>query len=107
MIAAAEIIGNGIAVSYTKEKDPSMQVLVAQAADELLQMRGVRAAFVAGQGESETMVSARSNGSVNCQTVMEQLGGGGSLKVAAAQVEDMPEKAIQSVVEVLRAQELL
>ena len=104
MIASAEDIGGGIAVAYTNDSDPAMQILVAQAADELLEMRGIRAAIVAGKGPSSTVVSARSDGSVNVQTLMEKLGGGGHVNVAAAQLDDAPELAIQSVVKIVREQ---
>lgn len=108
MIASAEILGNGIAVAYTKETDPSMQVLAAQAADELLEMRGIDAVFVAGAlTDGRTTVSARSNGDINVQTFMEKLGGGGHLNIAAAQMEESPELAIQKIVEVLRNEKMI
>ena len=102
IISSAEILPGGIAVAYTKAEDPSMQVLVAQVADELLDMKGVGAAIVAGRGPSATMVSARSEGSVNVQTLMEKLGGGGHQTVAAAQVPEGPEEAIAKVVQIIR-----
>ena len=102
MIASAELVADGIAVAYTNDSDVSMQILVAQAADELLEMRGIRAAIVAGRGPDSTVVSARSDGSVNVQTLMEKLGGGGHVNVAAAQVPDAPELAIQNVVRIVR-----
>lgn len=102
MIASAENIGGGIAVAYTNDSDPAMQMLVAQAADELLEMRGIKAAVVAGRGPDSTVVSARSDGSVNVQTLMEKLGGGGHFNVAAAQLGDAPEIVIQNVVRIVR-----
>ena len=107
IMANAEILGGGIAVAYTKDKDPAMQVLVAQAADELLDVQGVSTAFAAGRGADRTMVSARSSGQINVQTVMEKLGGGGHLNIAAAQVEEGPEEAIATVVSYLREAGLL
>ncbi len=107
IIASAEMIGNGIAVAYTNEQDPSMQILVSQAADELLDMQGIDAAFAAGRGRDKTMLSARSRGHINVQKIMEKLGGGGHQSVAAAQMEEEPELAIQKVIEVLREEELL
>ena len=107
IMANAEILGEGVAVAYTKDSDPAMQILVAQAADELLDVRGVHTAFAAGRGKDLTMVSARSTGQVNVQTVMEKLGGGGHLNIAAAQVEEGPEEAIARVVAVMREAGLL
>ena len=108
MIASAEVVGNEIAVAYTKETDPSMQVLAAQAADELLEMRGISAVFVAGAlTNGKTTVSARSNGKLNVQVIMEKLGGGGHINIAAAQTDDSPEMAIQNIVKLLREEKLI
>lgn len=107
VIANAEIIGNGIAVAYTKDVDPSMQVIVSQAADELLSMRGVDAAIAAGRTSDFTTVSARSNGKYNMQALMEKLGGGGHQQAAAVQLSEGPEEAISIVVSTLRSEGLL
>ncbi len=107
IMANAEILPGGVAVAYTKDSDPAMQVLVAQAADELLDVREVHTAFAAGRGKDRTMVSARSNGTVNVQTVMEKMGGGGHLNIAAAQVEENPEEAIAKVVSIMRENNLM
>ena len=107
LIASAEVVGNGIAVAYTRETDPAMQVLTAQAADELLDMKGVRAAFAAGRGTNKTMLSARSLGQVNVQTIMEKMGGGGHMNSAATQLDISPEEAIQQLVQLLRDDKLI
>ncbi|MDO5441399.1 MAG: DHH family phosphoesterase [Bacillota bacterium] len=108
MIASAEILNNGYAIAYTKESDESMQVLTAQAADELLEMRGVNAVFVAGAlTNGKTTVSARSNGLINVQVMMEHFGGGGHINIAAAQFEQTPELAIQEVIKYLREEKLI
>ena len=108
MIASAEVLGNEIAVAYTKDSDPSMQVLAAQAADELLEMRGISAVFVAGAlSNGFTTVSARSNGKLNVQVIMEKLGGGGHINIAAAQLEESPEMTIKKIVELLREEKLI
>lgn len=102
LIASAEILGNGVAVAYTKDYDPTMHVLTAQVAEELLDMKGVKAAFVAGKGKKSTMLSGRSLGQINVQTILEKLGGGGHLTIAAAQLEASPEEAIHQVVQIMR-----
>jgi cyclic-di-AMP phosphodiesterase len=102
LIASAEILPNGVAIAYTKDYDPAMQVLTSQAADELLDMKGVKAAFVAGKGKSTTMLSGRSLGQLNVQTILEKLGGGGHLTTAGAQLDDTPEQAIHRVVQIMR-----
>lgn len=107
VIANAEILPNGVAVAYTKDKDPAMQVIVSQAADELLTMKGVEASVAAGRGDSRTMVSARSNGKYNVQTLMEKLGGGGHQLAAAVQLDVGPEEAIAQVVQAMRLEGIL
>jgi len=67
-------------VSVCSKKHPDEQVICAQVADQLLTVRGVKASFVAGiNGEGRTVISARSLGEVNVQTVMEKFNGGGQL----------------------------
>lgn len=107
IVANAEILSNGIAVAYTREEDSAMQILAAQVADELLDMKGVEASFVAGRLDERTTVSARSNGKVNVQVIMEELGGGGHQNVAGAQVDESPEEAIAKIVKIMREQEIL
>ncbi|EHN58572.1 PhosphoesteraseDHH family protein [Oenococcus kitaharae DSM 17330] len=63
-------------------------VLAAQVADELLKIQGASASFViTRRPDKKVGVSARSDGSVNVQLIMEKIGGGGSLSNAAAQIE--------------------
>ena len=107
IIASAEILENGVAIAYTNEDDPGMQMLVAQAADELLDMRGVKAAIVAGRSKDKTTVSARSDGQVNVQVLMENLGGGGHVNMAAAQVDESPENTISNIVNYMRTNGML
>ena len=102
-----EIFKKVVALAYTKEYDPSMQMLTSQVADELLDMKGVQAAFVAGLGKDATMVSGRSFGQLNVQTILEKLGGGGHLTTAGTQLEVSPEEAIHLVVKTMREMELL
>lgn len=59
-----------------------------QAANDLLTIQGVGASFVAVQQGSGVNISARSMGAVNVQVIMEQLGGGGHLTMAGAQMKD-------------------
>ncbi|WP_283590231.1 DHH family phosphoesterase [Ligilactobacillus saerimneri] len=62
-------------------------VAAAQAADSLLTVSGVQASYVISRRDEDTIgISARSNGKVNVQIVMEKLGGGGHLSNAATQI---------------------
>ena len=107
VIANAEVLSNGIAVAYTKDIDPAMQLIVSQAADELLTMKGVDAAVTAGRNGEITLVSARSNGRYTMQTLMEKLGGGGHRETAGVQLDVSPEEAISQVVQAMRLEGLL
>ncbi|BBI36775.1 DHH family phosphoesterase [Cohnella abietis] len=93
-IRKAEIIRNAetyrdciaIAVAETGKQFP--QLLIAQAADTLLNMTGIKASFVIGLRPDGTVgVSARSLGQINVQIVMERLGGGGHFTNAACQIQ--------------------
>ena len=60
--------------------------LMSQVADRMLEVEGVNAVFViADDTEGETAISARSNGKVNVQLIMEAIGGGGHMTAAAVQ----------------------
>ena len=63
--------------------------MIAQAADQLLSLQGIRAAFVIAElQDGRTAISARSLGEVNVQLIMETLGGGGHLTNAATQMSE-------------------
>ncbi|HIU48987.1 MAG TPA: DHH family phosphoesterase, partial [Candidatus Avimonoglobus intestinipullorum] len=61
--------------------------IASQAADNLLDINGIKAAFVVYPMENEVFVSARSLGEVNVQVIVEKLGGGGHMSVAGAQIK--------------------
>ena len=63
-----------------------IRIVASQAADELLNINGVNASFVAFQTGDTVNISARSYGDVNVQLIMEELGGGGHQTMAAAQL---------------------
>ncbi len=65
----------------------SPTVIGAQAANELLNIKGVKASFVMTDYQDTIYVSARSIDEVNVQIIMERLGGGGHLNVAGCQME--------------------
>jgi c-di-AMP phosphodiesterase-like protein len=87
-----------------REYDP---VIAAQAADSLLNISGVEASFVITRRSDDAVgISARSAGTENVQVIMEQMGGGGHLAMAATQVDGISvEAAKQQLVELLQADE--
>lgn len=103
-VKAAEIIGDNIAISVCPQHVKSQQLIAAKAADELLNLSGLVAAFVMSSANDEIFISGRSLGDINVQMIMEKLGGGGHLTVAGAQLqgitmEDARERLKQAVVE--------
>ena len=87
----------GVAIAAPSEEEN--RIVIAQAADELLNISGVDASIVVAPcDEGYISVSARSIGEVNVQCLMEKLGGGGNRSAAAAQIKDksLPE-AVNSV----------
>lgn len=64
----------------------SPTVVGAQAANELLNIIGVKASFVLTDYKDTIYISARAIDEVNVQIIMERMGGGGHLNVAGAQL---------------------
>jgi len=64
------------------------RVTAAQASDELLTLKGVKASFVLYRSGSAVQMSARSLGDVNVQVILEALGGGGNSNTAGGRVEN-------------------
>jgi len=87
-VSQAEIYKQCFAISVcTAEELPSPTVIGAQAANELLNIRGVKASFVLTDYQGKIYVSARSIDEVNVQIIMEKMGGGGHMSTAACQME--------------------
>ena len=87
IVRGAEIHFNDIAIVIAPE-DTKDRVAVAQAADELLTLRGVRASFVLYQDGEDVAISGRSLGEINVQVILEALGGGGNSTVAGGRVKE-------------------
>lgn len=81
-VSSAEI-HNGCAVSSVTAESENVRIIAAQAADELLNVSGVKASFVMFENDGAINISARSLGDVNVQLIMEALGGGGHQTMAA------------------------
>ena len=65
----------------------SPTIIGAQAANEMLGIKGIKASFVFTEYQGLINISARSIDEANVQVVMERLGGGGHMNVAACQLE--------------------
>ena len=88
-VSQAEIYRNAYAISICTSDDiQSPTVVGAQAANELLNIKGIKASFILTEYQNLIYVSARSIDEVNVQLVMERLGGGGHMNTAGCQMED-------------------
>ncbi|MBQ9272286.1 MAG: DHH family phosphoesterase [Mogibacterium sp.] len=88
-IASAEFAEDNIAYAITEGTTNNTQVINAQVADELMTVKGTKASFAFGRNErGQTVISARSLGDLNVQTLMEKLGGGGHFTSAAVQTDE-------------------
>ena len=103
IIRRAEMYRSNIAVSVVEEPGVD-RVSAAQAADDLLTLKGVQASFVVYAAEGAVLMSARSLGEINVQVILEALGGGGNSTTAGARIEDTdPESVRQQLIGVLDA----
>lgn len=84
-----EVYRNSMAIAVNFEVGDSStdRSLAAKAADGLLAVEGVSASFALMQIEDTIHISARSNGSVNVQLILEKLKGGGRYDSAGAQLK--------------------
>ncbi|MGN1133632.1 MAG: DHH family phosphoesterase [Oscillospiraceae bacterium] len=100
IINTAEIY-HKCAISSTEEEYTDIRIAASQAADELLGITGVNASFVLFINEGKVNISARSLGTYNVQIIMETLGGGGHLTMAATQLDTDMEDAKKQLKEAI------
>ena len=86
IIRRAELYRADIALSVIPDEGVD-RVSAAQAADELLTLKGVQASFVLYRSGEDVLMSARSLGEINVQVILEALGGGGNSTTAGGRVE--------------------
>ena len=82
------------------ETDDTYRVIASKAADKMLTLKGVEAAFTLVRIGDQIHISARSSGKINVQLILEELGGGGHFDIAGAQVVS---ESVMSVLEKLKA----
>ncbi|KGF09887.1 phosphoesterase [Tissierellia bacterium S5-A11] len=93
ILARAEVVHNAkiyfdyIAVSYLDRQAANSVLVAAQAANELLDIHGIKASFVLTKKEKTIHISGRSLGELSVQLILEKIGGGGHLNMAGAQIE--------------------
>ncbi len=78
--------GNIAISSCDGETDESYRIIASKAADKMLTLKGVDAAFTLVRIGDQIHISGRSSGNVNVQLILEKLNGGGHFDVAGAQI---------------------
>ncbi len=98
-ISHAEVYRGCYAISVCPSDNiESPTVACAQAANELLNIVGIKASFVLTEYEGRIFISARSVDEISVQPIMERLGGGGHANSAGAQLTGCTtEKAEQTI----------
>ena len=87
IIRRAEMYRDSFAIAVIPQ-DGVDRIAAAQAADELLGLKGVKASFVLFKNGPNVQMSARSLGEINVQVILEALGGGGNSTTAGGKVEN-------------------
>lgn len=95
LVTNAYIHKEHIAISALNQQ--RSQFIVAQAADDLLNIVGIDCSFVLASDGNSTIISGRSTGAVNVQMVLEKLGGGGHMAVAGAQLQNTSTEAAENM----------
>ncbi len=98
-VSQAEIYRNDYAISICRSEGiQSPTVVGAQAANELLNIKGIKASFILTEYQGTVYVSARSIDEINVQVVMERMGGGGHQTIAGCQMEGItPQEGIARI----------
>ncbi len=99
VVKRAKFHRENIAISSIPLDSKTPSLFAAQAADELLNIRGITASFVLSMVDNVIYISGRSLGDINVQLILEKLGGGGHLTVAGAQISGYTIEQAITVVE--------
>lgn len=102
VISDSIVFDNDVAIGHFNRAIDGSTLIASQAADDLLNIKGVKASFVLTKANDKIHISGRSLGDISVQLILERIGGGGHLTAAATQLdmkieeaEDMLKKAIK------------
>ncbi len=87
-LVSSAVIYRGCAIAFAGKLEGELRLAVPQAADELLNIEGVRCSIVGFEENGVIYLSARSLGAYNVQLIMENIGGGGHQTMAGVQLKD-------------------
>ena len=100
VVSAAENYRNGYAIAILDKVDANIEESVAKAeiANELINIKNIKASFVVSKEDDKYTISSRSIDDVNVQVLMEKLGGGGHRSSAGAAIDaDSFEDAVNKI----------
>lgn len=95
IMANMKLIDKCVAVAECPSGVAQAQVIAAQVADFLVNVEGIRCSILFYPLDKKLGVSARSDGTVNVQLVMEAIGGGGHMTVSGAQIKEQDKEAAE------------
>ncbi|WP_300411142.1 DHH family phosphoesterase [Lagierella sp.] len=101
VVYKAEIYRDRIAIGTLEEVSDDNILIAAQAADELLNMNNIEAAFVATKLKNKIHISGRSLGDISVQLILEKLDGGGHLTSAGTQMDIPMKEAVEELKKVI------
>ncbi|NLC96792.1 MAG: DHH family phosphoesterase [Erysipelotrichaceae bacterium] len=85
LMSKVEDIGHNIVIAAVKDRIVSRSI-ISQVGDSMLGVKDIEAAFIISNTNSdEVAISARSNGKINVQVIMESMNGGGHMTAAGVQ----------------------
>lgn len=93
VIADSIVVNDFIAVGHFNREMDGSTLIASQAADDLLNIKGVKASFVLTRSNDKIHISGRSLGDISVQLILERIGGGGHLTAAATQLNMSIEEA--------------
>lgn len=93
VIADSFIVNDSIAIAHFNRDIDGSTLIASQAADDLLNIKGVLASFVLTISNNKIHISGRSLGDISVQLILERIGGGGHLTAAATQLDMSMENA--------------
>lgn len=109
VIADSFMVNDFIAIAHFKRDIDGSTLIASQAADDLLNIKGVKASFVLTIANNKIHISGRSLGDISVQLILERIGGGGHLTAAATQLDmsmDYAEELLRKAInEYLREEE--
>ena len=98
---AINIYRSNIALASCEgETDETYRIIASKAADKMLTLKGIEAAFTLVKIGDQIHISGRSTGTINVQLILEKLHGGGHFDVAGAQVVN---ESVMNVLETLKS----